>query len=304
MGPHEFSGATSEQVSIYLSVHMTDPLSAVAKATPNTVADAANVATTATGTNAIDATIAGTALTVPVDPTAGISAVTPNGEVSIGLPFAAKAKHAKAEKRGVVSYDNNNGSTTVPVVQSNGDVQINTIIKIADAPTRYSYPVTVPDGGRLVKSGDQVAILDCLDNVVAVVSAPWAKDAHGKAVPTHYEIDGTTLTQVVEHMTSAGVAYPVVADPSMIWFWWGAAAKYSKAETKTIAGYTTASSAVAVLCSWVPSGAPKAACALASIALTQIVMAPFRSAAAHGKCGQINIPYVPGVPPLAYEVAC
>ncbi len=51
---------------------------------------------------------------------------------------------------------------------------------------------------------------------VATIGAAWAVDANGAAVPTRYEIDGTTLTQVVE--TDATTAYPVVADPS--WWWW------------------------------------------------------------------------------------
>lgn len=52
--------------------------------------------------------------------------------------------------------------------------------------------------------------------VVATMGAAWAVDANGETVGTHYEIDGTTLTQVVE--TSAETAYPVVADPA--WYWW------------------------------------------------------------------------------------
>ena len=43
---------------------------------------------------------------------------------------------------------------------------------------------------------------------------PWAKDANGQDVPTHYEIDGTIVTQIVEHKGD-DVAYPVVADPKI-----------------------------------------------------------------------------------------
>lgn len=54
-----------------------------------------------------------------------------------------------------------------------------------------------------------------------MIDASWALDANGKPVPTHYEVNGTTLTQVVEH--AAGTAYPVVADPSYwpaVISWW------------------------------------------------------------------------------------
>lgn len=50
------------------------------------------------------------------------------------------------------------------------------------------------------------------------VATPWATDANGQSIPTHYETDGTSLTQVIEHNSVANVAYPVVADPI---YWWG-----------------------------------------------------------------------------------
>ena len=43
------------------------------------------------------------------------------------------------------------------------------------------------------------------------IDAPWAKDANGDPVPTHYTLEGTTLVQTVQ--TSATTAFPVVADP-------------------------------------------------------------------------------------------
>lgn len=46
------------------------------------------------------------------------------------------------------------------------------------------------------------------------IAAPWARDATGRAVPTRYEIRGSTLVQVVEHR-GGNVSYPVVADPSV-----------------------------------------------------------------------------------------
>ncbi|MEA5455521.1 DUF2599 domain-containing protein [Sinomonas sp. JGH33] len=43
-------------------------------------------------------------------------------------------------------------------------------------------------------------------------SAPWAKDANGAKVATHYEVRSDGLAQIIEHR-GANVAYPVVADP-------------------------------------------------------------------------------------------
>jgi hypothetical protein len=46
-----------------------------------------------------------------------------------------------------------------------------------------------------------------------LISPPWAKDANGKSIITHYEIQDNTLIQVVKHGDSDTV-YPVVADPT------------------------------------------------------------------------------------------
>lgn len=54
------------------------------------------------------------------------------------------------------------------------------------------------------------------EQIVSTISTPWAVDANGMSIPTHYKISGNTLTQVVE--SSTDTAFPVTADPS--WWWW------------------------------------------------------------------------------------
>lgn len=47
------------------------------------------------------------------------------------------------------------------------------------------------------------------------LAAPWAVDATGAALPTWYEV---TDTGVRQHVDTTGAVFPVVADPS--WVWW------------------------------------------------------------------------------------
>lgn len=47
------------------------------------------------------------------------------------------------------------------------------------------------------------------------VQAPWAKDANGKAISTHYRVEADTLVQVVEF--DDDTAFPVTADPRFDW---------------------------------------------------------------------------------------
>ncbi|MDN4613876.1 hypothetical protein P5G50_05360 [Leifsonia sp. F6_8S_P_1B] len=192
-----------------------DPLAAVAAADPTALTGAAPVETTESGVAAIDATIAGTDVTVPVDPSDGVSLGIGDNTIGIGLPFAADADRATAERAGVVSYDNNNGSVTVPSVQADGSIQITTVIAGPAAPKRYTYPLSLPAEQELHLAGDGSVVVSTAggDVVTGTVAAPWAKDANGAPVATHYEIDGTTLVQVVDF--TERTAFPVVADPSI-----------------------------------------------------------------------------------------
>ncbi len=191
-----------------------DVLQAVTKATPDTVANAAPVDSSVAGRNVIELSVADTNVSVPVDPATGVSLSSDRGTASIGLPFAADAADAVRERPGVVSYDNGNGSRTVPVVLKDGSVQINTVIENANAPALYDYPITVPDGSTLVANEDgSVFAMDDSGAISLLIGAPWAKDANGKDIPTSYEITGTTLTQKVDHSQTKDVTYPVVADP-------------------------------------------------------------------------------------------
>lgn len=175
----------------------------------------ADVSTDTIGAAAIDATVAGIDVTVPTDPSDPITLESRSGtSISIDLPFANAASDATVVADGVVAYDNNNGSTTAPVVKDDGSVQLTTIIDSAAAPTTYAYPVGVPAGGSLVldpKDGI-VSVLDADGSWIAGIAPAWAKDANGVSLETSYSISGNTLVQTVA-TGGDGVAFPVVADP-------------------------------------------------------------------------------------------
>ncbi|MGO4595746.1 hypothetical protein AB4Z18_18175 [Leifsonia sp. 2TAF2] len=190
-------------------------LAAVTKATAGTVDAAAPVDTTASGMNAIHAPVGGAEVTVPTRATGGISVETAGGDFAVSLPFASGAAAATVEKKGIVSYNNNNGSISVPVVVVGGSLQINTVIAKRSAPSHYSYRLTIPTGGQIVQVGKSYFLLNASQDPIAYISEPWATDAKGAAVSTHYTLKGSTLTQVVE--ASAATAYPVVADPAFVW---------------------------------------------------------------------------------------
>lgn len=163
---------------------------------------------------AVTTTSAGVTLDVPKDADQGVSLKAEGlPEVTVELPNADDAANATRLNDGTVVYASGNGSANA-VVPTEGGVQMVTTIANSDAPTSFPYKVDVPDGGKVELSDGGALVKDASDNIVLVIPAPWAKDANGTAVPSHFTTDGTTLTQVVEH-TNGTFAYPVVADP-----WW------------------------------------------------------------------------------------
>ena len=152
---------------------------------------------------------------IPVDPSDGITfAQEGTAEIVIGLPNAHLANEADLGDMGLSAYVNNDGSTTVPIPHPDGTLQITTVIEGPAAPTRYTYPITLPEGGELVDAGDgYFAILDSDGSPAAMIEPAWALDANREAVDTHYEIAGTELVQIIDH--GDGDAYPIVADPAV-----------------------------------------------------------------------------------------
>ncbi|WP_349902076.1 hypothetical protein [Parafrigoribacterium humi] len=153
-------------------------------------------------------------IAVPTEARDGISLQISSQSLAITLPFANQANKGVVERAGVMSFDNNNGSVTVPIVKTDGSVQINTVISRPDAPNHYRYGLDLPTGSLIRPEGGGFLLFDASGENIGAIAAPWAFDATGKAVPTRYEVSGTTITQVVDH--SAEFQYPIVADPTYI----------------------------------------------------------------------------------------
>lgn len=133
--------------------------------------------------------------------------------LGISLPYSEQTGDVQVGEFGEISYDHENSSSTSVLPYDDGSVQLVTTIEDVSAPIEYAYDLDVPDGATFeFLEGGAVVILDKEGKFFAGVAAPWAKDARGGDVPTHYEVRESTLVQVVEHR-KADVSYPVTADP-------------------------------------------------------------------------------------------
>lgn len=154
---------------------------------------------------------------IPSDPSQGIR-ISDEDEaaVNISLPFDDSAAKAIALDNGAIAYPGKDSSNSVIV--SDAGVQMITTIDNENAPTRYTYEVSLEAGQKLDLLDGDVVIVNADGSVELSVAPAWAIDAAGNAIPTAYEIDDNTLTQIVNHV-GPNTAYPVVADPIWIAPW-------------------------------------------------------------------------------------
>lgn len=115
--------------------------------------------------------------------------------------------------------------------------------------------------------------------VVNMVLPAWAEDARGRDVDTEYEVEGGTLTQVVD---TRGAAFPVVADPALACNWVHCTIQYNKYETRQMSLYggfvTTAVAGACTLLTLSPVAG--VACGVA----TSLVMSVANDARSRGRC--------------------
>jgi hypothetical protein len=153
-------------------------------------------------------------VTVPRDPSNGVQLVLDSGTISVQLPSGEDASNAVELDSGAITYPSDTGVANTVIPLDDG-AQLLTTISSPNAPTSFSYDFGVSDDGTAAVTDDGSAlVLASSGEVLLRAAAPWAVDANGVSVPTHYEVRDTELIQVVDH-TSGEFAYPIVADPRL-----------------------------------------------------------------------------------------
>ena len=104
------------------------------------------------------------------------------------------------------------GQSKITVSEPGGGLRTFFLIHDNTSSHEAEIPVDVPPGGRIaVNPSGSVTVFDADGNPVSIVDAPWAYDADGAPIPTHYEVrDGRLIQKVYADEASA---YPILADP-------------------------------------------------------------------------------------------
>ncbi|PKQ31903.1 MAG: hypothetical protein CVT62_05810 [Actinobacteria bacterium HGW-Actinobacteria-2] len=128
---------------------------------------------------------------------------------------------------------------------------------------------------------------------VGVIGVPWALDANGDPIATHYEVKGDILEQVVE--VEARTKYPVTADPSISVGFFETSVSFSKSEVKSLASKSSYYSIGAAACGVIPNAIVAVACGVyAAVVLTNIGNV-ISKAASKKQCARINFYWIPAI---------
>jgi hypothetical protein len=219
---------------------------AVAAVAPESVS---SVETSLDGGDIVASLSDGAEVAVAQDPSSGVSVTTAAGEAAleVPLPGAGNLDDAVVTEDGSVTYVGDATTASVNVAVADDAIRVSTIIDSSVQAESFSYDFGAGVTVEINEDGSAVAVVEdtltdpttgqatAVDRIVADINAPWAKDADGNDVPTHYVADGSTLTQVVSHR-GAATAYPVVADPTfdqpnILQY----RVRFNRAETATIA---------------------------------------------------------------------
>jgi hypothetical protein len=136
--------------------------------------------------------------------------------LTIGLPAEVAQTDAVLASDGSVVYGSDSGTSSIVVQGFTNGVRMLTTLASKDAGTSFSYPLDLQKGSRIeVQDNGSVLVVGPDGSFLGGLLAPWSKDRNGASVPTHYEVHGNSVVQVIDG-NPAALAYPVVADP--YWF--------------------------------------------------------------------------------------
>lgn len=140
---------------------------------------------------------------------------------SLGLtvePLLGGTGHST--QAGSVSMHTEHG-IRVAQAHEDGSLRLHHIIESAEDDHGFPFDLELGENTRAIHTSDGgIDVVETVEDedgstdlLVGRLEAPWAVDSEGIQVPSHYEVRGTQIFQVVEPPASA--AYPIVADP----FW-------------------------------------------------------------------------------------
>lgn len=161
-----------------------------------------------------EASSAETDVIAPEDADGLLSLSSGGTEIAISLPTNVDLADGDLASNGMIVYapqDEASGGVVVEALED-GSVQIQAVIESDSSEHSLEYELDLPVGAELqLADTGEVLVIGADGSFEAGLAVPWAVDATGADVETHFSIAGSTVTQHVEPASDS--VYPIVADP-------------------------------------------------------------------------------------------
>ena len=130
-----------------------------------------------------------------------------------GRPLAGS--EGEVDGAGVI-FANTQTDTDTVVRPTTSGFEASTVLRSVDSPQQFFFEVGLPAGARLVQRGGAQSAVQILEEgtTIAMVQAPLAVDAAGRAVPVSMTVSGNRLAVTVA-LTPGEYQYPVYVDPTV-----------------------------------------------------------------------------------------
>ena len=174
-----------------------------------------------------------------------------------GITVSPSTSSATLIKSGLAVKITAEGANTDVTVLSNG-ARIMSQLKKGESDATFT--VELPANTSLESDNNGFLIVGDAGGtklVLGAIETPWAVDADGTMLPTHYTLNGSQLTQ---HVQTQGARYPIVADPTITFGLWNASDgpgtywNMTGAQAKSLAAATSAVFALSVAGGCVAAG--------------------------------------------------
>jgi hypothetical protein len=229
---------------------------------------------------------------VGIDPDEAMTLASADGtELSIGTPSSAGEPGERVGDS--VVFPGVADDASIVAKRTRDAAQALIVVDGEDAPTTFRFPVAIDDTNatlRLRSDGGVDVYEPGSPDVIATVAPPWATDAEGQPVSTHFEIRDGELAQVVDHH---GAAYPVVADPKFTWGIFSGTMYFTRAETRRATTVSGLIGIVATACASSVVTGPFAVAICGGIAGHAGVISLYAADVySRGRCLSIKVPWM------------
>lgn len=129
--------------------------------------------------------------------------------ISLTLEYA---REAEVTKTGLIYFSGLDPSVSGLAQETQTGFRVITTLVSAPRSSHFGYKFDVPADATLQETPTNF-LLTSDSKVLGIIEKPWALDAKGKHLKTHYEWRDQTLTQVLDENLGK-LAYPVVLDPA------------------------------------------------------------------------------------------